>query len=155
MKLASKREQPRPAVRTFETPCLWTLQVGDFRGDIGIGEMRVDQRANVRGFRQRGEAVDKPRDQPVSVNARVPVEAAVEDGVKGARALCIGGAAHYVVKLVRVFARQVAKCEPGEFRCQGGVERVMRLIGLRVHAVLQKKPGVRNYGKTLAQGSRE
>ena len=61
--------------------------------------------------------------------------------MEGARALCIGGAAHYVVELVRVFARQVAKCEPGEFRCQGGVERVMRLmrlIGLRVHAVLQK-----------------
>ena len=58
--------------------------------------------------------------------------------MEGARALGVGGAAHHVVELVRVFACQVAQCEPGEFRCQGGVERVMRLIGLRGHAVLQE-----------------
>jgi hypothetical protein len=101
-----------------------------------------------------GKAVDEPRDQPVSVNARVPVEAAVEDWMEGARALGIGGAAHHVVELVRVFARQVAKCEPGEFRCQGGVERVMRLMGLRVMR-FSRKTGVRNYGKSSAQGSCE
>src|SRR5690606_24333605 len=46
---------------------------------------------------------------PPAVHARVPVEAAEEERVQGARALHVAGAAHHVVQLVRVLAGHVAE----------------------------------------------
>jgi len=58
-----EREQPRPAVWTFETTRLRTLQYATSAATLVSGEMGVDQRAIARASATR-EAVDKSRVKP-------------------------------------------------------------------------------------------
>jgi hypothetical protein len=71
----------------------------------------------------------------------MPVEAAVKDGMKGARALHVGIIRHDVIELVRIFARQMPERDTRKFRCQRVVEfDVFRLI--HAHLAFALKPGI-------------
>ena len=61
-----------------------------------------------------GEAAIEAGEHPVGVDAGMPVKAAVEDWVQGARALCVGNAGEDVVQLVGVFAGHMAEGDGGE-----------------------------------------
>ncbi len=71
--------------------------------------MRVDEGADSLCLRDAWEQPIEVRQEPVPVDAGVPVEAPVEDRVERARPMEIGVAAEDVVGLVRVLVRHVTK----------------------------------------------
>src|SRR5262249_6346774 len=98
-------------------------EVGDLGRDLLLVEVSVEQGAHPRGERHgRREAIEA-RKGPVAVDARVPVEAAVEDRVQLARALHVTRAGHDMIELVRVLAGDMAERDRtearGEIVCEG------------------------------------
>ncbi len=118
--LGLQHQQPCPPVRPFERTAPRLLEIRQLAGDVLWRELRVEQGADARGFRQRRKRAQERAQQPVAVHARMPVEAAVEDRVERARALQVAGPAQHVVELVRVLTRHVSERERGEARREPG-----------------------------------
>ena len=117
-----QREQPAPAIGPLEAARGGAGEVSDFGGDVGgrhrFGKQRADAR---RGCEIRIAAQDAG-EQPVAMDAGMPVERAEIDGVCGAWADHVVRARHHVVHLVRILARDMAEREAGELLGQIGRE---------------------------------
>ena len=114
LELRLQRQQPGPAVGPLEAAAERPLEIGELARDVGLGEGLVQARADLARARPVREQPEHPRQQPVAVHARVPVETAVEDRMQLARRLRVLGAGHHVVELVGVLAADVAERQPGE-----------------------------------------
>ena len=66
------------------------------------------------------------REQPIAMDAGVPVEAAVEHRVQLGRRPRLGAGQH-MVELVRIFAGDVAERDAGQLRGDLGRKRVLHL----------------------------
>src|SRR5215470_15501185 len=60
------------------------------------------------------------REQPIAVDARMPVEATIEQRMQSPRTLYVRGVDHHVVHFVGIFARHVRQHHPGKQRCHFG-----------------------------------
>src|SRR5271154_4966252 len=69
----------------------------------------------------------KGRQQPMAVQTGMPVETAEEDRMQRAWRLRVGGAVQYVIKLVGIFACDMAERNGGKARCQFGRDSVRHL----------------------------
>ena len=119
--LARELEEPRPAVGPLERLRAGPREVGALGRDRLGGEVLVERRVDRRALRQRRDEPAQPGERPVHVDARVPVEAAVEHRVELARRTQVFGRAEHVVGLVRKLGPDVPEREPREPR--GGRKR--------------------------------
>ena len=126
---ASFRSQAHPLERCAARP----REVGDPRRDRLRRQMAIEELADRRACRQRGEAAQNAHKQPMHVHARMPVEAAVECRMQIARRLHVGRARQNLIELVRIFGRDVRernRCEPFS---GGRVQCARRFHALRGH----------------------
>ncbi len=107
-------QEPRRPIGPLEARARRPVQIGQLAPDLARRELPGQQGADVVRRGALGIKVQHPRRQPMSVYARMPVEAAIEDRVQGARALGVVGAGQHVVELVGVFALHVAQGDAGE-----------------------------------------
>jgi len=64
-------------------------------------------------------------EQPIAVDARMPVEAAIEQRMQSTRTLYVGSADHHVIHFVGIFTRDVRQHDPGKQRCRFGGQSLL------------------------------
>src|SRR6185437_4640490 len=102
MQLGCELQQPRPAVGALERSARGPRQIGELAADRGVREVTIEERNDIGARLQRSKTTKESHERPVHVHARMPVVAAVERRMQGARRARILVARDYVVELVRV-----------------------------------------------------
>jgi hypothetical protein len=80
-----QHQVPGPAIGALEASAFGPSQIGDLGGDLVLGEGVVEQGDDGLGLVHLGAGAQQGGQQPVAVDAGVPVEAAEEDRVQVAR----------------------------------------------------------------------
>ena len=121
--LVVEHEQPAPPVRALVRPLLGPGEERRLGAQRLGGEVPVKRRPDLAlGQAARGRA-QQPHEQPVHLDAGVPVEAAVERGMQGARRPRRVPRARLEDALVmRVLALDVRKRHPGQPAGQCGID---------------------------------
>ncbi len=114
LRLGVEREQPGPAIRTLERAGISAIEIGKLAFDPGRDQHLVEQGFDPRGDLEARKQPPGTQQQPIAVDAAVPVEAAEEDRMQRARPERVLGPLHDMVELVRKFAGDVAERELGE-----------------------------------------
>ncbi len=118
-------QQPSPAIGTFIPPGRRFREIGAFTGDFFWRQLLVEQSFDIVGYVGSRKASQYSREQPVAVDAGMPVEAAVKHRVQGGWRPGVGVGAQHMSGLVGVFAPHMAKGDAreaarqlfGEWRC--------------------------------------
>ncbi len=118
--LRAELEQPGQPVRTLEVRSSFPTQVRGLLFQVLRGEALAESITRRSGERRVRKCARQPNEQPVSMNRRMPVVAAVEGGCQFARRRDIRIAVQDVADLVRIFFVHAGERESREtFRGHG------------------------------------
>lgn len=106
---SGQHERPGPAIRSLETARAWLAQIGAFALDVFRGELAVKQRTDRCRLGQCRKTAIETGEQPVAMNTGMPVETAKKDGMELPRRADIVRSIENVVKLVGIFAADMAE----------------------------------------------
>src|SRR5262249_60119355 len=102
-----EKQEPRDSVGSHKRAVRVFFEITQFTRHIAHGEMLVDDATNGCRYRQsRMQAIDA-KEQPIAVDTRMPVKAAVEQRMKSARTFYVRGVEQHVVHLVGIFTRDI------------------------------------------------
>lgn len=109
-----QREEPRPAIGTFEARRHRPVQKGKLARDLIRHEHRIGARADLGRNGQIGIEARKAKDLPPTMDAAMPVETAVKDRVMLARGPCVLRPVQHQVHLVGIFAAEMRQGRGGK-----------------------------------------
>src|ERR1035438_2559369 len=112
--LSGELQHPSQSVGPLETTAAWRLDIFHFLRDVGRCETLRQRAACVGSKRRLWEHAEKPRQQPVAVNGRMPVETTVEGGRELARRFYVGIGVERVRDFVGIFLVNAAEGQEGE-----------------------------------------
>ncbi len=129
--LGREAQQPGPAVRPLEQLLVGLREEGDLAREAFGGEACRQRLARARGEGLVRVEPRQPDQHPVAVRGAVPVEAAVEDRVIGARRADRLGGSQHALRLVGPRPVDAGQRELRVARGVGGIERGRRGRGRR------------------------
>src|SRR5207253_3414390 len=123
IQLGKKHQKPGPPIRPLERRAQRACEIADFAFCFHRGQLSIEQLLDLPCFAQLRKESQQSRQQPVSVDARMPVEAAEENRMQLPWRSQICALVKYMIELVWVLAsyvRQRGSCKLlGRARCQG------------------------------------
>lgn len=104
----AQHQRPGPPIRPLEPACARLIEIPSLNSDLFACETLGEQGVYRRRLGQIGKEPADPCEQPISVNAAVPIKAAEEDRMHLPRDIYVAVRFHDMVCLVRIFARDMA-----------------------------------------------